>query len=218
VSICETVLPPYASLGDAHTRTSLQAEHVFHLHNRKGKPWATLLVKSARGGAQTSKNLPVFVEGRPIVGSISMDLDSPEHVKTVELIITGQIVTGSRPEESIPFLEHRTCLWPGSSTHINSEATTASSASNNPSPVASESGNGSYHHWPFVVHLPKHLSIDDGTGVQQTYRLPQTLMERNSPVGINYHIAVKVSRRRFHTDSKYVHPSELSSNRISHPP
>lgn len=29
-------------------------------------------------------------------------------------------------------------------------------------------------------------------------------MDRDSPVGVNYYIAIKVSRRRFHADSKWV--------------
>ena len=101
--------------------------------------------------------------------------------------ITGDITTGARPEDLLRFLDHHVCLWSSS----DSASTTNSSLTGK-------------HQWPFSVNLPKEVTLEGSGASGPSFRLPHTLMDRNVPVGVNYHIAIKVSRRRFHADSKLV--------------
>lgn len=128
-SSIRTALPPYTSRsGSSSAGEGSLSSYVFHLRNGKGRPWATLKgtltfldhadrprlltklsfpVKRALGSASSVRNLPIFVEGLPIVGSFSVDLEAPDPVRSVELIVRSASHAVLHVVRSIYLLEPR---------------------------------------------------------------------------------------------------------------
>jgi len=60
-------------------RPPSQIEAVSTLDSGKGKPWATLNVLSRGNSSRT----PVILEGEPIVGTVEVKLQKPDHIEAV---------------------------------------------------------------------------------------------------------------------------------------
>lgn len=60
-------------------------EHIFELKSKKSKPWATLkLLSSARNPDQ----LPTYIEGDSIGGSLGLSLDHPDHILRITATVS----------------------------------------------------------------------------------------------------------------------------------
>jgi hypothetical protein len=71
--------------------------------------------------------------------------------------------------------------------------------------------SGDYH-WPFSISLPKEVTLADPArkhGAVQTYRLPQTFLERTMRASVYYELCVHIARSTFRVDNKYVCPINL---------
>jgi hypothetical protein len=89
----DTGLPPYQTNEDVgratqshirpYTVVGKQVKHVYHLVNKKGKPWATLKFPSV---SRSPENVPIIVEGSDITGTFELDVDS-DHILDITIIV-----------------------------------------------------------------------------------------------------------------------------------
>ncbi|KAJ7455216.1 hypothetical protein B0H11DRAFT_2161031 [Mycena galericulata] len=188
-----TSLPPYSSHTRPSTAGAVRAltEHVFDIKDKKKKPWATLKLASS---ARSPSNLPTFLEGEKITGSVTLDLSSSENILGVSVLIRGQIITGPQNQDRLCFLDHSTPLW------LKGMA--------NPRDASGSQYHGKLsgdYHWPFSISLPKEVTLPDPTGKQgqvRTYHLPQTFLERSTRASVYYELFVHIARSTFRVDSK----------------
>ncbi|KAF7357383.1 hypothetical protein MSAN_01334300 [Mycena sanguinolenta] len=169
-------LPAYSPRHSAHNSTGSRpsTEHIFTLKNKKNKIWATLKVFSS---AAIPANLPTFLEGDKIDGTLSVKIPPNEKISEVSILVRGEIITGSQQQDSLCFLNISVPLW--------------SKISGAASPPLS----GDYQ-WPFSIPIPKEVVLQDPgiPGGVRTYLLPQTFLERNARSSAHYHISAKITR------------------------
>ncbi|KAJ7067120.1 hypothetical protein C8F01DRAFT_1247521 [Mycena amicta] len=157
-------------------------EHVFEIKDKKKKAWATLKLNSS---ARSATNLPTFLEGEPLQGSVTLDLSHSEKILGVTIQTRGSIVTGPSEVDRLVFLDISTPLWLKTSD-------------------SSKLSSGDYH-WPFSISLPKEVVLPDAKGKHgalQTYQLPQTFLERATRASVFYELFVHIARSTFRVDNK----------------
>jgi hypothetical protein len=72
----------------AHGRT----EHTFVLNDRKGKPWATLILNSS---AQSPRKMPTFIDDEPVKGLVLLSLDRKESFTSVSISVGKILYVGT---------------------------------------------------------------------------------------------------------------------------
>jgi hypothetical protein len=80
--------PPTYSHVRPQTITRERAEHVYHLMNSKGQPWATFGFHTT---ARSPQNTPVVFEGDTIAGTFELDVNK-EHVMEIAVVV-GYLLT-----------------------------------------------------------------------------------------------------------------------------
>lgn len=80
-------LPAYSRTAAVQQVARPLTEHTFTLDVPEGNPWLVLKVKS---NAPSTKGLPVFVEGQPIAGVVELQLDKPENIKAVVILVSSR--------------------------------------------------------------------------------------------------------------------------------
>lgn len=60
-------------------------DHRFHLKNSMKKPWLTL---NLVGCPSTSINIPKFIEGQDVTGSVNLELDQVDAINAVTLSVS----------------------------------------------------------------------------------------------------------------------------------
>ncbi|EEB93308.1 hypothetical protein MPER_08057 [Moniliophthora perniciosa FA553] len=184
-------LPAYTRLPSQPPPFQL-TEHVFHLPSKSSntKTWATLKLLS---GARDPKSLPTFVEGDRITGSLDINLDESgdSHIQCVKVLIRGELVIGqdNSAEDNVTFLETSHVLW--SKDKDKRRPTTPNSSSR----LFGE------QHWKFAVPIPRTVDLP-ASSTMETYRLPQTFLERYTHASIRYDLIVHIARSKFRVDSK----------------
>ena len=84
-----TELPAYSRTpSTSHQEGRRLTEHKFTLDSPDGRHWLILRVKS---NAPSTKGLPVYVEGQPIIGTVELRLDKPENIKAVVVSVSSEI-------------------------------------------------------------------------------------------------------------------------------
>ncbi|KAJ6507885.1 hypothetical protein C8R47DRAFT_60614 [Mycena vitilis] len=195
VSQSVTSLPAYRARDRPSTAGAVRelTEHVFEIRDKKKKAWATLRLRSS---ARTPSSLPTFLEGDKITGSVTLDLANSEKILGVSVLIRGQIVTGPQDRDRLFFLETSTPLWLKGM---------ANPRDVNPAgPQFNGKLSGDYQ-WPFSISLPTEVTIPNPAGkpgAMQTYRLPQTFLERTIRASLYYEICVHIARSTFRVDNK----------------
>ncbi|EPQ53926.1 hypothetical protein GLOTRDRAFT_44143 [Gloeophyllum trabeum ATCC 11539] len=137
----------------------------------KGKKWLNLIIKNSR--AASTRSLPIFNDGDAITGTVEVELDKPDGIKSVAVALLGG--TTSVGQEEVRFLTEEQLLW----------ASTA-----NDGPLRGQNS------WPFSITIPSELPVASKYNGRpgEKYRLPPTFSERASPVYIDYKIVVRVKR------------------------
>jgi hypothetical protein len=82
----DQTLSPGPSVSSAAVPHRQRSEHTYLLSDRKNKPWAILMVYSS--GRQYSQRMPTFVEGEPIEGSLTLDIDKKESITSVLVTVS----------------------------------------------------------------------------------------------------------------------------------
>ena len=60
--------------------------------------------------------------------------------------------------------------------------------------------------WPLSISLPQTVELATGGGDVRSFKLPETFLERYTPVSIQYDLKVIVSRGKLRSDNMYVFP------------
>lgn len=165
-----------------------RAQHTYELMNSKNRPWAKLTLDSS---ARSSQQIPTFFEDDSIAGTVALNLDKVDSITAITVSIKGKIVTGAGSGDVYIFLNHSHPLW--SKDMGNPRA---------PSDVR-HSGKllGSYS-WPFSFKLPKKVALKPTpSAATQSYRLPQTFLEKYTTASIQYDLVVNIARTKLRPDS-----------------
>ncbi len=80
-------LPSYTSpRSPTGTRDRARSEHQFTLTDKTGKAWAVwTLLSDARSPAQ----MPLFIEGSTIAGSLKLHLDEPDGIEAIDITVSS---------------------------------------------------------------------------------------------------------------------------------
>lgn len=66
----------------------VRTEHSYNLSDRKGKPWITLKLQ---GNGLLSKQIPTFIEGEHITGSVALSLESKDPIQSISISVSKEI-------------------------------------------------------------------------------------------------------------------------------
>jgi hypothetical protein len=181
-----------------HVRTTppQKTNHVFELSNSKNRPWATLSVQSC---ARSTQQMPTFFEDEPIAGTVALNLEKEDSITAVTVSVTGKIVTGAKSGDVYTFMTYSEPLWSRAmgDPHTSSPSSSPGSASRFNGKLS-----GSYS-WPFSFTLPKKVTLQHTSAEPpQTYRLPQTFLERLTIVSVQYDLTVNITRTKLRPDSQ----------------
>ncbi len=82
-------LPAYSSLTPASGSSKPPVDHVYKVEDSKGRQWLTLKVASK---ASSPSHLPLLLEGEPIIGAVSLDLEEVAKIKSVTISVGLNLV------------------------------------------------------------------------------------------------------------------------------
>ncbi|KAF9563247.1 hypothetical protein CPC08DRAFT_761006 [Agrocybe pediades] len=182
-------LPPYTRRSTLTQPINLRrepTEHVFQLSDGKPKPWVTLKIFSS---AKSSKSLPTFFEKENITGSLELDAERGDSIHGVTVVVTGRVISGSGVDDCFIFLNQSQSIWSKAEGSRTAEGT---------------SSNKLLGHcvWPLSIVLPRAVTVPTGSGEMRAFRLPETFLERQTRVSVQYDLTVVVSRGKLRTDNK----------------
>ncbi|TFK23474.1 hypothetical protein FA15DRAFT_620797 [Coprinopsis marcescibilis] len=122
--------------------------HLFHLRSlfsgSKSTPWATFSVV----GGERHNCYPKFHTGDYIRGSVHLNLESPQAVSSIQILLKGKLIT-SYLGGSYPFLEYAITLWDRG-------------AGNPRVPTSSKRFTGNFvgqYDFPFKFPFPSHVDL-----------------------------------------------------------
>ncbi|KAJ7126755.1 hypothetical protein C8R44DRAFT_616735 [Mycena epipterygia] len=185
-------LPLYSRRPSPVPPRRVLTEHQYHLTSRGSKPpWATLKVLSR---SPTPNHLPTYLEGDSITGAFTLNLERAETITELRAVAKGQIIPGPAESEAFTFVEVTSTLW--------------SKENGDPRNPGGSSCNGKlcgHYEWPFTLELPITVTVPaTNHSRSETFRLPQTFLERRFPTSIQYVLVVHISRSKFRTMFAYV--------------
>ncbi|EPQ52772.1 hypothetical protein GLOTRDRAFT_132008 [Gloeophyllum trabeum ATCC 11539] len=157
-----------------------EAEHRFFLEH-KGQTWLQLNVINSH--PVSTGGYPRFFDEDIITGSVNLELEKAEQIKSVSLTVLG--VAAVEGLARLRFLELTEALW----TRRQQEDTPGSLVG--------------HHSWPFSVKLPREVPLRLKDKADSTiYRLPPSFSEKgwNAMLTIEYRILVHVKMGMFSPD------------------
>ncbi|KDR84257.1 hypothetical protein GALMADRAFT_54975 [Galerina marginata CBS 339.88] len=174
-------------------------EHEYFLRSGliKSKPWARLRIRSRP--SSTPNKAPKFFGGDNIAGMVGLNLDSPQVVNSISLLLRGRIVTSFAVGGSYTFLEYSHNVWNKSAG--DPRGTTAGQKFN-----GKLLGNFEFpFSFPFAVEADI-LQPSSGSGKRASrpelvYRLPQSILEHNLKSNVEYELALHIAHGPFRADS-----------------
>jgi hypothetical protein len=109
--------------------------------------------------------------------------------------VTGRIITGSQIDDCFIFLNLTQPIWAKSMVTPRM-----------PSPSEGASSNKLIGHcvWPLSIPLPRMVTVPSGSGDERSFRLPETFLERNTRVSVQYDLTINVLRGMLRTDNRFV--------------
>ncbi len=126
--------------------------------------------------------------------------------------MTGRIITGSQIDDCFIFLTLTQPIWAKSM-----------ETPRVPSPSEGASSNKLIGHcvWPLSIPLPRMVTVPSGSGDERSFRLPETFLERNTRVSVQYDLTINILRGMLRTDNRFVRyylciPCHLLSMDIAH--
>ncbi|PFH53152.1 hypothetical protein AMATHDRAFT_55616 [Amanita thiersii Skay4041] len=184
-------LPPYTRRNTLNSVVRREpTEHVYHLSEGKGNPWATLKVYSS---AKSTKSLPTFFEKEPVTASLEVHAEKGDSIQQITAIVTGRLITGASSSDELTFLCETLPIW-------------AKSPTIHRVPSHSEGASGAKLlgkcEWPISITLPKAVNIPNANGEACFYRLPETFLERHTKVSIQYDLTIYISRGKLRANSQ----------------
>lgn len=107
--------------------------------------------------------------------------------------MTGRIITGSNVGDSFVFLNQIQPIWSKSP-----------DAPRVPSPSEGASSNKLLGHcvWPLSIALARTALAPSGSGEMRSFRLPETFLERETRVSVQYDLTIVISRGKLRSDNR----------------
>ncbi|KZT27228.1 hypothetical protein NEOLEDRAFT_164644 [Neolentinus lepideus HHB14362 ss-1] len=138
----------------------------------KGTTWLRLSVQNLHSTNVTS--LPVFFDHDTITGSVEVNLDKPDGIKSIVISLIGG--TTAVGQEEARLLEEERQLWPRQGN--------------------TDGALQGQHSWSFSIRIPRDISLPAKYNGKpgETYQLPPTFSERANPMYIDYKLVVRVKR------------------------
>ncbi|KAF8905074.1 hypothetical protein CPB84DRAFT_1894808 [Gymnopilus junonius] len=186
-------LPPYTRRNTLTQPINLHrepTEHVFQLADGKSRPWITLKVYSS---AKSPRSLPTFFEKENITGLLELEAERGDSIQAITATVTGRIITGSGVDDCFVFLNQMQPVW--------SKSTDTPRV---PSPSEGAASTKLLGHciWPLSIALPRTATVPSGSGEMCSFRLPETFLERQTRVSVQYDLTIVVSRGKLRADNK----------------
>ncbi|KAF7357120.1 hypothetical protein MSAN_01306100 [Mycena sanguinolenta] len=153
-----------------YTSNAQTVQHRYPISDKSGKQWGMLTFAS---GARSTNSIPRFYEDDIIHGIV--DVDKIDSIRTVTIKVAGSVITGPMADERTTFWKYSTCLW--------TRKTAPADVGNR---VCS-----------FSIPIPTEVCLK---GNPETFRLPETFLERHTRVTVLYELSVTLSRGMFRPD------------------
>lgn len=161
-------------------------EHVYKINDGK-------VVLKINSSAKSSKALPTFFEKENITGQLEIAAGKGDSIQSIVIMITGRVLTGSSSDDCFVFLNHVLPVW--------SKSQDASRI-----PSDSEGTMGTKLHgdciWPLSIALPRTVEVPTGSSETRFCRLPETFLERQTQVSVQYDFTLHISRGKLRADSQ----------------
>ena len=109
--------------------------------------------------------------------------------------MTGRILTGSHIDDSFAFLNHTQPIWAKYPDFPRL-----------PSPSDAALSDRLLGHcvWPLSIPIARTVNAPTGAGDTRSFRLPETFLERNTRVSVQYDLTINVSRGKLRSDNWFV--------------
>ncbi|KAI0339812.1 hypothetical protein BDW22DRAFT_1486519 [Trametopsis cervina] len=160
--------------------------HTYSLLDKHEYNWFTLNIKSS---AKISTQIPRIIEGKPIEGSVEINIKSG--MKSVTIAVTGEII--SEQNVHFVFVEVSRELW------SSKGSKQASSSKKSPNPQR--------HSWPFSLELPKTVEAETEDKTKRHFRLPATEFTAYWQYSIVYKVTATVKYSSFFRASDLLNTS-----------
>jgi len=109
--------------------------------------------------------------------------------------VTGRIITGSSINDCFVFLNLTQPIWAKSMDTPRMPSLSEGTASNKLL---------GHCVWRLSIPLPRTVTVPLGAGEMRPCRLPETFLERNTPVSVQYDLTISISRGMLRSDNRSV--------------
>ncbi|KAL4249707.1 hypothetical protein ABKN59_006108 [Abortiporus biennis] len=168
--------------------------HRYELKTKDDKSWATLKIRS-RSSSSTASNVPNIFEGSPITGSLKLNLEREESIKSIHLTFQGHVHPSA--EEKIPIVTVSSELW-----SINRGDPSSPSSPSTSNSTFNGKLKGRYT-FRFSLDIPsKTTATRKGRGLEEEFSLPPSYQEKNMRCTIDYRVFVTIKRGAFKSNSE----------------
>ncbi|KAL1660907.1 hypothetical protein GGF50DRAFT_118498 [Schizophyllum commune] len=167
--------PPYST---CHSRPA--TSHSAHASTSRPQPFEARdgqLVLSVNAPRLSSRGRPKYLSGEAIQGRVIMELDHPESVHSVQIVVKGRIVSTHSEITSFTFLRASHDLLKGKQ---------------------SQRRLVGQHQWVFDFPFPTEMQIER----HGTYPLPQTFSDRGTAIAIHYELVAIVDHGKLRASRK----------------
>lgn len=200
-------LPPYTR---RHTLTQppqvvprQPTEHIYQINDGK-------VVLRLYSSAKSTKNLPTFFEKENLTGQLDLTAERANSIQAIHITvgvqafhyvglgahysqITGRVITGSSLNDSFVFLDHTIPVWSRSPDTPRLPSSSPGTAG------AKLLGNCT---WPLSIALPRTVEVATSSGETRECHLPETFLERHTPVSVQYDLTLHISKGKLRSDSQ----------------
>ncbi|KAF9023022.1 hypothetical protein BDZ89DRAFT_1162947 [Hymenopellis radicata] len=166
-------------------------DHAFHLRPEKGPgdPWATLILSS---NAESPDKTPRFYAGNKIRGAVHFNLAEPMTIRMITATLRGTIVQQRlQSNHSHNFLDDTVAIWSKDSAAGDSRV-----------PLSSSGTLVGLLAIPFEMQFPTDMDLKGDNNVTTTVPLPESMLEQNSPIQLEYKVILTIHRGRFQSPFK----------------
>ncbi|EIN11045.1 hypothetical protein PUNSTDRAFT_133099 [Punctularia strigosozonata HHB-11173 SS5] len=184
--------------------------HCIQLETSKQKAWVTLTIQSR---ARNAQQLPEFLEGDKITGSLDLDLDKGDSIIAISVSVVGILTFpdsasgGVHESKQDVFLNVSRTLWNlgmGDPCSVNSTSTSTSRQKFTAKLLGKYSFAFTLELGREVSYkLPKQIATKVGDdGLPKPYRLPPTCEEGVGEFSIHYELVAHLQRGTFKADTR----------------
>ncbi|KIM40546.1 hypothetical protein M413DRAFT_11437 [Hebeloma cylindrosporum] len=192
-------LPGYERESQRTPRKPIKTKDFLATLENRGKPWALLTLTADE---PLSKNIPTFIEGSPVKGTVKLSMDRPEYIYSVYISIKGDYLIGNAYQaENFTFLDITHTLWspaygpPLNADDANHRSSTPFHTRKNSATLFNGPLKGEFS-WPFAVNLPQTVvaPLHFGRREKGLFRLPHTFKDPGVRSTIVYTLTLTLKR------------------------